>query len=160
MLGCPSSTHGTVKIENIFDGTSTTILCTEVAGRPDLWVKGGCGTYSPGKQSPAHFGLLHSPIYVISNPGGCWGCIKSGLNYLKGTNFYGTGKVSTPTKTPVCFFNCTNEKGYNAVYSFHPGSGGVAFTDGSAHMLSEDIGVKVMCSLLTYDGREPVSDNF
>ena len=61
---------------------------------------------------------------------------------------------------PECFFNCSNEKGANAVFSFHPGSGGVLMCDGSAHMMSENISIIVFGALTTPRGHEPVTDNF
>ncbi len=63
-------------------------------------------------------------------------------------------------RSPVCFINCTNEIGYNAIFSFHPGAGGVAMCDGSARMLSEDISIVVFAALMTPRGHEAVTDQF
>jgi prepilin-type processing-associated H-X9-DG protein len=64
------------------------------------------------------------------------------------------------TGAPVCFFNCSNEYGINAIYSFHPGAGGVAMCDGSARMLKDTIGVTPFCNMLTYSGRASLTDIF
>jgi prepilin-type processing-associated H-X9-DG protein len=60
---------------------------------------------------------------------------------------------------PICFFNCSNEAATSVIYSFHPGSGGVAMCDGSAHMLSENISVVVLCNLMSFRGHETVTDS-
>jgi len=77
---------------------------------------------------------------------------------------YGTGStfdglaLGSFTGNPVCFINCTNEYAINAIYSFHPGAGGVAMCDGSVKMLNEDIGVTPFCNMRTYNGRAAVTD--
>jgi prepilin-type N-terminal cleavage/methylation domain-containing protein len=153
MMLCPSNQPNSVNPEAITDGLPTTIMFTEMAGRPALYVRGGCGTYPIGKQSV--FSILQGP-FTISNPGGCWGCVKNGESWVSGTNFYGTGKSPG---APTCFFNCSNEHDAGFVYSFHPGTGGVAMADGSVHMISENISVITMISLFTYKGQEPVTDS-
>jgi len=60
--------------------------------------------------------------------------------------------------TGACIINCTNEWQRNYSFSFHPGSTGVAMCDGSAHMVSENISLVVFCNLMTYRGRERVTD--
>jgi Protein of unknown function (DUF1559) len=61
---------------------------------------------------------------------------------------------------PVCFFNCTNEQTANAIYSFHPGTGGAAMCDGSVHFLSEDISLIVFGALTTFNAHDRVTDSF
>lgn len=136
--------------EQIVDGTSTTIMYTEMAGRPDLWAKGvkhavTCGTYN-----------WHG--YTSTIPGGCWACFNNAEEEVNGSTFIGTKPVNLQ-KGPVCIFNCTNENQGNLIYSFHPGSGGVVMCDGSAHMLSENIGLIPLFRLFTYDERQPVLDS-
>jgi prepilin-type N-terminal cleavage/methylation domain-containing protein len=146
-----------VSIENITDGTSTTILCTENAGKPDLWIRGVKQTMSKCHESP--WWLAACGIgYWDTNPGGCWGCWNNALHTITGSNFAGT--APSGGLAPTCFFNCTNENGVNAIYSFHPGTGGVAMCDGSARMISEDMSAVVFSRLLSYHGRQPVTDNF
>jgi prepilin-type processing-associated H-X9-DG protein len=96
--------------------------------------------------------------YWDTNPGGCWGCWNNALHTITGSNYTGTG--TTGGAAPTCFFNCTNENGVNALYSFHPGAGGVAMCDGSARMISENISAVVFSRLLSYHGGQPVTDNF
>jgi prepilin-type N-terminal cleavage/methylation domain-containing protein len=137
--------------EQITDGTSTTIFCTEMAGRPDCWVRGGKRT-------------LPTPISgFAANSGGAWASTNA-FSYVLGSDFSGLGVPncfsSTNCPTPVCFINCTNELGYNAIFSFHPGAGGVAMCDGSARMLSENISIVTFVALMTPRGHEAVTDQF
>jgi prepilin-type N-terminal cleavage/methylation domain-containing protein len=138
--------------DQIIDGTSTTIFCSELAGRPDYWIRAG-------KQPLPTLLNGYNP-----NVGGTWTSEHIGDAEFNGTDFTGKtkGNCSSPfvCAQPICFFNCTNEKGYNGVYSFHPGSGGVLMCDGSAHMLSENIGVVVFGALITPRGRDIATDNF
>ena len=79
------------------------------------------------------------------------------LNNFEGSTF--TGAETTSKTEPVCFFNCTNlGGGTNLVYSFHPGAGGVAMCDGSAHMLNDKIDIRAMLGMVTFNGHEPITD--
>jgi prepilin-type N-terminal cleavage/methylation domain-containing protein len=146
-----------VSIDQVIDGTSTTILCTENAGKPDLWIRGVKTAMTMTQQSP-WWKCACGLGYYDTNPGGCWGCWNNGIHTVTGSNFSGTGR--TLGATPTCFFNCTNENGVNVIYSFHPGTGGVAMCDGSARMLSEDISAVVFQRLFSYRGHQPVTDQF
>jgi prepilin-type N-terminal cleavage/methylation domain-containing protein len=137
--------------DQIIDGTSTTIMYTEMAGRPGLYARGVqkklcCLTYNYQK-------------YTLVIPGGCWACEANAEEEVKGSTFAGT-KISSTPHGPVCVFNCTNQKQANLIYSFHPGSGGVVMCDGSAHMLSENIGIITLYRLFTYKEFKPVTDAF
>jgi prepilin-type N-terminal cleavage/methylation domain-containing protein len=140
-----------LSIEQITDGTSTTLFCTEMAGRPDCWTRGG-------KRA------LPTPISGLAfNSGGAWAS-PNAVSYVLGSDFSGLTTPScfssTNCPSPVCFINCTNEIGYNAIFSFHPGAGGVAMCDGSARMLSEDVSIVLFAALLTPRGREAVTGQF
>lgn len=129
-------------MDQVVDGTSTTIMFAENAGKPDLWIRGV-------KTTSATF-----------NYGGCWACLDNNWTDFTGVYFDGTsGLTATPSSKPVCAINCSNRATRNA-YSFHPGSAGVVMCDGSAHMLSENLGLTVFCRLLTYRGHKAVSDQF
>jgi prepilin-type N-terminal cleavage/methylation domain-containing protein len=146
-------------IDKITDGTQTTILLAENAGRPDLWQHG---------VKVATAGQINSPPAVCFtgwlpargqgyNGGGCWACFGNGLNFILGSNFPGNGAGDFNL---ACFFNCTNEQWQNAIYSFHPGTGGLAMCDGSVRFVSEDMDLVTFARLLTFRGHEPVSDAF
>ncbi len=139
-----------VTIDQVVDGTSTTIFCGELAGRPDLWQRGVKKTAAclippdPLEPKPA------------SNSGGCWSCIDNAWVNLFGSNFAGNG-LGSGTPGGTCFINCTNQLRLG-LYAFHPGSCGFLMCDGSAHMVSENLSLVTFCRLLTYRGHSPVSD--
>jgi len=98
------------RIENVIDGTQTTILFAENAGRPDLWHR-GVKVGTAGHITRAFGCFSSSAIPELDkgyNGGGCWACFANGLNYISGSTFDGyLGDVSGVL--PVCFINCTNE---------------------------------------------------
>jgi prepilin-type N-terminal cleavage/methylation domain-containing protein len=146
-----------ITIEQIVDGTSTTIFCAELAGRPDLWVRGKkliakCPCQG-GNLQPVNASGFPAPP---ANAGGCWGCLDNAYNQMYGSTFTG-GTIPTGNTAPVCIINCTNQAKMN-LYSFHPGSCGLLMCDGSAHMVSENLSLVTFCRLLTYCGRAPVTD--
>jgi prepilin-type N-terminal cleavage/methylation domain-containing protein len=130
----------TVSLDKITDGTSTSILVYELAGRPDLWVKGRKAQLT----------------FPLANFGGCWMCLENSVTTIFGSTPQGNTAAYTPG-APVCVINCLNFYTEN-MYSFHPGSVGVAMCDGSARMISENISLTTFCRLLTYRGHAPVSD--
>jgi prepilin-type N-terminal cleavage/methylation domain-containing protein len=147
-----------ISIEQIVDGTSTTIFCAELAGRPDLWVRGKkliakCGCQG-GNLQPVNASGFPAPP---ANAGGCWGCLDNAYSQLYGSTFTG-GTVPNGNTAPVCFINCTNQAKMN-LYSFHPGTCGLLMCDGSAHMVSENLSIVTFCRLVTYSGRAPVTDS-
>jgi prepilin-type N-terminal cleavage/methylation domain-containing protein len=157
-LICPSNScrggqQGGVSIEYVRDGTSTTMFAEEMAGKPDLWIRGTKVTMSATTPSPIQG-------YTVTNPGGCWACWNNGAHWFSGSDFTGTATNKNAHNTPTCFFNCTNENAVGAVYSFHPGTGGVLMCDGSVHMLSENIGVVPFLRMFSFRGLQPVTDSF
>jgi prepilin-type N-terminal cleavage/methylation domain-containing protein len=150
--------YGPTSIDMITDGTSTTIFCGELAGRPDLWVRGlkkiaTCPCQGGNLVPVTPTGFPAPP----ANAGGCWGCLDNAYNQMFGSTFTGGTAPQTGT-APVCFINCTNQAKMN-LYAFHPGSCGLAMCDGSAHMVSENIGILPFCRMITYSGRSPVTDS-
>jgi prepilin-type N-terminal cleavage/methylation domain-containing protein len=149
-----------ISIEEVLDGTSTTILAGELAGLPDLWHR---GVKVPLTIQNTFFSSFAGfPGVVGNNGGGCWACVENAIDELSGTDF--TGETNAPVEkapvfTPVCIFNCSNENG-GGLYSFHPGSCGLLMADGSAHMVSENMSATVFCRLVSRNGHQPVLDAF
>jgi len=147
-------------IESIADGTSTTIMFIELAGRPDLWQRnGGLTGKNMGKGIvPCCLALSGAKADRLFNYGGCWPCFDSAENWIQGSTFDGH-QLKTGASTVVCFINCVNENSAG-LWSFHPGSAGIALDDGSARMISENISLTTFCRLVSYVGHTPVPDQF
>jgi prepilin-type N-terminal cleavage/methylation domain-containing protein len=147
-------------IENILDGTSTTMFLAEVAGRPNWWTRGGSnGLVNHGL--PTKCAETAIKKWFGDNPGGCWACWENKGKCPSGSSFCGMSKPSSSSShsvIPVCFLNCTNENGVNVGFSFHPGCVGMVMCDGSSHMISENLNVSIMHALMTPHGHEVVSD--
>jgi prepilin-type N-terminal cleavage/methylation domain-containing protein len=150
-----------ISIDRITDGTSTTIFCAELAGRPDLWQKGKKVIAAAPPAGNLASWANPTPFPINNNFGGCWACFDNGFAQLFGSTFTGTAAAPSPASlaTPVCFINCTNQAKLG-LYSFHPGTCGLTMCDGSAHMVSENISVLVFCRLITFHGHSSVTDNF
>ena len=155
--GCVGGQQGGVNIERIVDGSSTTLLSEEMAGKPDLWILGVKTAMSPSSPSPAFENQKPGKGYTITNPGGCWGCFNNDEHFIYGSTF--DGRAIAPHSGPICLFNCTNENNINAIYSFHPGTGGVVMCDGSARMLNENISVLVFAKMISFNGGQQVLDS-
>jgi len=137
-------------VDRITDGTSTTLLICELAGRPDWWTRAG--------KQPATFTVQdYNGKVQGKNWGGCWDCFENGYMQMGGSNFTGTSKP-VPKGQPVCMINCVNAWAAN-YFSFHPGTCGFAFCDGSTHFFSENVSLTVLCRLMTHRGGKPVADS-
>jgi prepilin-type processing-associated H-X9-DG protein len=124
------------RIAEITDGTSNTILMSEDAGRPDLWLKGKM--IPPGTKLPWYNG--GTPVAPFQEGAG-WADYSS--------EFYTDGDGFAP-----CHTNCSNN---NEVYSFHPGGANHVFADGSVHFVKETTNPRVFIHLLTFNRGEILS---
>jgi prepilin-type N-terminal cleavage/methylation domain-containing protein/prepilin-type processing-associated H-X9-DG protein len=116
------------RLTDITDGSSTTILLTEDAGRPRLW--------QAGKRGPDQ-----------AVEGGVWDHFKGPIILL--------GSSADGTKQPgPCASNCSNDR---EVYAFHTGGANAVFADGSVHFLPASINLRVLAGLITRAGGEVVS---
>ena len=120
--------NGLTRLADITDGTSSTLLVVEDAGRPRMW---RAGRYVPG---PFAFG-------------GPWAS-SANLVSLSGASADGA------TVPGPCALNCTNDQ---QVYSFHAGGANVLFADGSVHFLNTGMDVRVLARLATRAGGEVIS---
>jgi prepilin-type N-terminal cleavage/methylation domain-containing protein len=142
-----------VPIDNIVDGTSTTVMFAEDAGRPDYWKRGV-------KQTTQQLTIDTATPFQPGLPfnwGGCWACPDNHFIVFAGSTTAGTNGFPYTKGNTVCFINCTNVTGLNW-YSFHPGAAGIAMCDGSARMISENASVTVLCRIMSYNGHRPVTD--
>jgi prepilin-type N-terminal cleavage/methylation domain-containing protein len=122
-----SPTTAGTRLTDITDGTSSTILLTEDAGRPTLWQAG-------------------KPVPGQAVAGGPWNHFKGPI-ILQGSSFDGA------TQPGPCALNCTNDA---EVYAFHTGGAEAVFADGSVHFLHVGMDIRVMAGLITRAGGEVV----
>jgi prepilin-type N-terminal cleavage/methylation domain-containing protein/prepilin-type processing-associated H-X9-DG protein len=112
----------------ILDGTHSTILIAECAGRPQLWHRG-----------------KRVPDLLLS--GGPWA--SRNLLWAKGATADGSDFWGQ------CAINCTNDR---EVYGFHSGGANVLFADGHTQFVKDTINIQVFVRLVTRDGGEIISD--
>jgi prepilin-type N-terminal cleavage/methylation domain-containing protein/prepilin-type processing-associated H-X9-DG protein len=120
------------RFANITDGTSTTILLGEDAGRPQLWNAG----------SPVLDGYIW---------GGGW-ADSHGPFAVSGSSTDGSIARGGP-----CGINCTNATEF---YAFHPAGANAAFADGSVRLLPASININVLAALTTRSGGELVAADY
>jgi prepilin-type N-terminal cleavage/methylation domain-containing protein/prepilin-type processing-associated H-X9-DG protein len=125
----------TARLASFTDGTSSTILIGELAGRPAL--------YQAGKMVAPDAGVL---CY-----GGGWGDALMGENWFAGSLYDGTG-----SKGP-CIINCTNQTG-RGWYGFHTGGINAAFADGSVRWLSQSMDMKNAVYMITRQKGELITE--
>jgi len=133
----------TMRITDITDGSSNTILLAEIANRPNLWKAGvqivGSQTYWSGSGGWADPSSSNAALYGSPTSGG--------PTYLP--------SFSNPVPGP-CGINCSNDYGF---YSFHAGGANAAFADGSVHFLSTSVTIQTLAALITYNGGEAINAN-
>jgi prepilin-type N-terminal cleavage/methylation domain-containing protein/prepilin-type processing-associated H-X9-DG protein len=136
-LGMTGPTDGALQFDAptrilaIQDGTSTTILLAEMAGKNELWQAGK----DTGQTLSGFFG----------GEGG-WADATSGASAL-----YGSSLDGTVTPGP-CVINCSNDYGF---YSFHPHGANFLYADGSVRFQTENVASRVLAAQVTRAGNEP-----
>jgi prepilin-type N-terminal cleavage/methylation domain-containing protein len=115
----------------ITDGTSQTLLISELAGRPDQWIL--------GVRQPTNTNLRF-PYWW-----GPWASYNSCI--------YMTWSDDGQTPGGFCTINCNNSWG---IYSFHHGGSYAVFVDGSVHFLPVGLNRDVFAGLVTRAGGEVI----
>ncbi len=151
-----------VKLTDITDGTSNTILVTESAGRPFLYQNGvqqetnlaAHGVDGGGWARPAsEIWLIGFTTKLGTVPGG-----PVGINAANGLDTNGAYPLSAAggwnlasTVTPAL-----GTDGSGQMYSFHPGGANAVYADGSVHFLPQALAPAVLASLVTRAGGDTV----
>jgi prepilin-type N-terminal cleavage/methylation domain-containing protein/prepilin-type processing-associated H-X9-DG protein len=123
-----------VRMGDISDGASNTIIVVECAARPLVYRK-------------------RQPIPHLSNDQGQGWIDSEGPFSLDGASADGSVVGQGPIATPYVM-NVTNE---NEPYSFHPGGCNFLFADGSVRFIRDTVRLADFAGLCTRAGGEPVS---
>ncbi|MFL5242540.1 MAG: DUF1559 domain-containing protein [Gemmataceae bacterium] len=136
----------TTKLDDIRDGTSSTILIAEVAGRPNLYLRN-----------------VKQPSQTAYSGGGGWGDASTGGFILTGSDPTGfNGNQTSPpsaakSQANTCVINCSNDTG---LYGFHTGGAQAVFADGSVHFLAKEISPATVIALVTRGGIEVITEDY
>jgi prepilin-type processing-associated H-X9-DG protein len=122
------------RLAEITDGTSNTLLVSELAGRPQDWIM--------GRQQANNSGLR------FPNWWGPWASYNSCI--------YKTWSADGTTPGGPCTINCNNSWG---IYSFHDTGANAVFVDGSVHFLRVGLDRDVFAGLVTKSGGEVLDGN-
>lgn len=120
-----------VKLTHIYDGTHTTIVILESAGRPL--------TYRGRTARPD----------LPNDQGICWADSEGGYS-LDGSNDDGSLQGQGPVLTPRAI-NATN---FNEPYAFHPNGANCLFADGHVQFVNERIKLEVFAAACTRSAGE------
>ena len=135
-----------VRIAEVSDGLSNTVMMPEIAGRPSLW-RAGRKDASP---------------QTFYNGSGGWNdatCSNATLIGSAADGGYGAmpcaAQPCTPPTVRTCLINCSNDLG---LYSFHPGGANVGMGDGSVRFLNASTAPLAVAALVTRANGEVVAD--
>ena len=122
---------------SVTDGTSNTILVSEDAGRPDLYLDGRLIPSAP------------------PSPGTRGQCGDANQRRLRG----GLGRLQQRVlhRRRLQPNEHTNWSSNNEVYSFHPGGANHVFADGSVHFIKKSTAPSVFVALISPAGGEVIS---
>jgi prepilin-type N-terminal cleavage/methylation domain-containing protein/prepilin-type processing-associated H-X9-DG protein len=125
---------GGVRIADVTDGTSQTLIIGEISGRPHRFITG-------------HIDVSPSPP---NDYGGGW------ADWDNPHQMHGNSPDGKTSPGP-CAVNCSNDGG---MYSFHTGGVNVAFADGSVRFVQANVSMTVMSALITKNGGEVIPDDY
>lgn len=145
-LNCGILKGSGVRLAEVTDGLSNTILVVECAGRPNLYQN---GQQVPDGTTPKTW----SGSSGVTRPfptGGVWASHNRGF-LIDGAQPDG----NTAIRPGPCAINCSND---NEIYSFHPGGAQTLLADGSARFFSASMSMELLIGLVSRDGGEVASD--
>jgi prepilin-type processing-associated H-X9-DG protein len=127
-------TGGGVRITDVTDGTSQTLIIGENSGRPHTFITGNKDV---------------SPT-PPNDYGGGW------ADWDNPNQMHGSSADGRTSPGP-CAINCTNNGG---MYSFHSGGANIAFADGSVRFVQASVSMTIMAALITKNGGEVIPGDY
>lgn len=126
-----------VRLSEIKDGTSHTMMIAEMADKPNSWRAGKLHESKGGPDSPKSL--------VPSFSFGQWAA--PNWNHFRAYDFNGERQFGP------CAVNCNNGA---SIYGFHPGGANVLFVDGSVKFVKARLAEEVMVSMASIAGGEVI----
>jgi prepilin-type N-terminal cleavage/methylation domain-containing protein/prepilin-type processing-associated H-X9-DG protein len=126
------------KMTDITDGTSTTLLITEQAGRADFYILGRKQASNAGLSQAANWGP--------------W----AGYQVFQ-FNQFGSDGITKDGPGGPCTINCNNSMG---VYAFHATGANAVFADGSVRFLKQSMDPNTLFGIVTCNGGEVLGSDF
>jgi prepilin-type N-terminal cleavage/methylation domain-containing protein/prepilin-type processing-associated H-X9-DG protein len=143
-----------VRLTDISDGSSNTLLVIEDSGRPAWYGSKGlvisAGSYQAGPNGPAPQGggAWADPLnYIATN-----GSDPSGSGIAAGGGFLGI-----PQAPWSCANGCSND---SEIFAFHSGGSNAVFGDGSVRFLKNGLTMNQMQALLSRAGGEVITFDY
>jgi len=134
-----------VRLSEVTDGLSNTVMAVECAGRPNLYQR---NRLIPDGTTPKTWSGSSSVTRPFPT-GGVW------ASHLKGFLVDGTQPDGNTLIRPgVCSINCSND---NEVYSFHIGGANILKADGSVQFVSASMPIEQLAALVSRNGGEIVN---
>lgn len=151
---------GPVRMTDVTDGTSNTMMIVEDAGRPGWY--GSRGVASQPSYSPAMGSYQGGTNGPAPQGGGAWA---DPLNYIatNGSDPSGSGIAAgggflgIPAAPWSCANGCSND---SEIFAFHTGGSNVVFGDGSVRFVRNGLTMNQMQALLSRTGGEVISFDY
>jgi prepilin-type N-terminal cleavage/methylation domain-containing protein len=132
-----------VKITEIRDGATCTLVIGEDCGRPDFYT----ATRERPLDNDPQCG--NAPVRNGRVDGGGWADAGSPIPLH--------GFTPDGLRCPgPCAINCTNN---NEAFAFHPGGLDALFVDGAVHFLNENLDIKIFAALITRNNGEIIPNS-
>jgi prepilin-type N-terminal cleavage/methylation domain-containing protein/prepilin-type processing-associated H-X9-DG protein len=122
MVKFSKTTNARVRVTDVTDGTSNTMMIAEDAGRTQTW-----------------YATVPTPSDPCCSLGPMWSQPDPGAS-IDGASPDGK------TADGPCGVNCTNA---SEIYGFHPGGANVVMGDGSVHFLASSTGIAIIAAMTT-----------
>ena len=141
-----------VKMADVTDGLSNTILYAESAGRPSVFRKGGRQLGQVGTNRVNAGGWARPASDFSIDGASADGSIIPGPVAINATN----GEDFANASFPNPYYGT---EGTSEAYAFHPGGANFLFGDGSVKFVKESIPIRIFAKLVTRSGGEIVSSD-